>query len=103
MKKNEAVKRTTLSTVFGVITRTIIMLPLDYYVYGYLVSIVSGLSISEAYALILAALPGIILYNITVPLYAIPISYYIAKKMLSHYNSDLFKNSLFRENRLQKL
>jgi len=46
IKKNKAVKRATLSTVFGVITITIIILPLDYLVYGYLVSLFSGLGIS---------------------------------------------------------
>jgi hypothetical protein len=57
------------------------MLPLDYTVYGALVSIVSGLSMATSYAIIVAAMPGIILYNITVPLYVIPTSYYIGKKL----------------------
>jgi riboflavin transporter FmnP len=70
-----------LFTTLTILTRTIIMLPLDYTVFGWLVSIVSGLSISAAYAIVLAAMPGIILYNITVPLYVVPISCFIAKKV----------------------
>jgi hypothetical protein len=57
------------------------MLPLDYTVYGALVSVVSGLSMSTAYAIVIAAMPGIILYNITVPIYVVPTSYFIAKKL----------------------
>jgi riboflavin transporter FmnP len=74
-------KTVILLTLLAVLTRTLIMLPLDYTVYGALVSVVSGLSMSTAYAIVIAAMPGIILYNITVPLYVIPTSYYIAKKL----------------------
>jgi riboflavin transporter FmnP len=74
-------KTVILLTLLAVLTRTLIMLPLDYTVYGALVSVVSGLSMSTAYAIVIAAMPGIIFYNITVPLYVIPTSYYIAKKL----------------------
>jgi riboflavin transporter FmnP len=74
-------KTVVLLTAFAVLTRTLLMLPLDYTVYGALVSIVSGLSMATSYAIIVAAMPGIILYNITAPLYVIPTSYYIAKKL----------------------
>jgi riboflavin transporter FmnP len=74
-------KTVILLTVLAVLTRTLIMFPLDYTVYGALVSIVSGLSMTTSYAIVIAAMPGIILYNITVPLYVIPTSYYIAKKL----------------------
>jgi hypothetical protein len=57
------------------------MLPIDYTIFGALVSVVSGLSMSDSYDLVRAAMPTIILYNITVPLYVIPTSYYIAKKL----------------------
>jgi riboflavin transporter FmnP len=70
-----------LLTLLAVLTRTLIMLPLDYTVYGALVSIVSGLSMSNAYAIVIASMPGIVAYNITVPLYVIPTSYYITKKL----------------------
>lgn len=70
-----------LATAFGIFTRTLIMLPLDYFVYGLLVSIVSGLSISVSYSIVLTSMPGMILYNITVPLVMIPTSYIIAKKV----------------------
>ena len=52
------------------------------------VSLVSGLSISTAYGIVLASMPGIILYNITVPIYVIPTSYYIAKKAPKYYNIE---------------
>jgi hypothetical protein len=70
-----------VSTTCGIITRTLIMFPLDYFVYGLLVSIVSGLSISVSYSIVLASMPGMILYNITVPLVMVPISYLIVKKI----------------------
>ena len=57
------------------------MLPFDYFVYGFLVSLVSNLSISVSYAIVLASMPGIIIYNITVPIIMIPISYSIAKNV----------------------
>ncbi len=89
-------KAATAATGMGLLTRVLIMLPLDYYLYGFLVSLVSGLSIADSYALIWATMPFIILYNVTVPLYVIPISYLIAKKA-SGLNSGLFKNALYRE------
>ncbi len=78
--KNFALK-VGVSTTCGIITRTLIMFPLDYFVYGLLVSIVSGLSISVSYSIVLASMPGMILDNITVPLVMVPISYLIVKKI----------------------
>ena len=74
-------KTVILLTVLAILTRTLIMLPIDYTVFGALVSVVSGFSMSDSYDLVRAAMPAIILYNITVPLYVIPISYFIAKKL----------------------
>jgi len=82
LSKNHFVaKPVVLSTVFGILTRTLIMLPLDYTVFGMLVSFTSGMSISMAYATVYAIMPGIVLYNVTVPLYVIPTSYYISRKV----------------------
>jgi riboflavin transporter FmnP len=91
-------KSTSISTVISILTRTLIMLPLDYYIYGYLVSIVSGLGLAEAYAFVLAWMPLMILYNITVPIFAIPTSYYTAEKISKHYKSPLFTKSLIQNN-----
>jgi riboflavin transporter FmnP len=74
-------KPVTLYTTLGILTRTLIMLPLDYTIYGILVSLVSGLNMSASYALVIATMPSIIFFNITVPLYVVPISYYIAKRV----------------------
>jgi hypothetical protein len=87
-------KSATYATVFAVLTRTMIMLPLDLFVYGFLVAFVSGWSTAASFALITATLPLIILYNVTVPLYVIPISYYIAKHIPTQLNSALFENSI---------
>lgn len=84
-------KNVALSTSLGAFTRTLIMLPLDYIVYGFLVSVVSGLSIAESYELVIIAMPSMIFYNITVPIIMIPTSYFIAKK-LSRYTSSMFKS-----------
>jgi riboflavin transporter FmnP len=74
-------KTAILLTALAILTRTFIMFPIDYTVFGALVSVVSGLNMSDSYAIVRAAMPEIILYNITVPLYVIPTSYYIAKKL----------------------
>lgn len=91
-------KSTSLSTVISILTRTIIMLPLDYYIFGYLVSIASGWSLADAYGLVLTTMPLMILYNITVPLFAIPTSYYTAEKVSKHYKTPLFTKSLIHNN-----
>jgi riboflavin transporter FmnP len=91
-------KSASISTVISILTRTLIMLPLDYYIYGYLVSIVSGWSLTDAYALVLTTLPLMVIYNITVPLFAIPTSYYTAEKVSKHYKSGFFTKSLIRNN-----
>lgn len=69
-------------TVSGILSRTLIMLPLDYFVYGFLVSIVSGLTIAESYAIVLFTLPSMIIYNITVPLIMIPLSYFMIIRLI---------------------
>ncbi len=74
-------KTVILLTALAILTRTLIMFPIDYTVFGALVSVVSGLSMSDAYTMVIASMPAIIIYNITVPLYVIPTSYYIAKKL----------------------
>jgi riboflavin transporter FmnP len=77
----KATKPVIVYTALAILTRTLIMLPFDYIIYGLLVSIVSGLSISTSYAIVLSVMPLIILYNITVPLHVVPISYYISKRI----------------------
>lgn len=89
--KNGSSKNVALSTTLGAFTRTLIMLPLDYVVYGFLVSVVSGLNLVESYELVIIAMPSMIFYNITVPIIMIPTSYFIARK-LSRYTSSMFKS-----------
>ncbi len=74
-------KVAALCTACGVLSRTVIMLVLDITLYGYLFSVASGLDVSKSAALIFALIPGIIVYNITVALYVIPTSYYIATRV----------------------
>jgi hypothetical protein len=68
-------------TGLGILTRVLLMLPCDYFIYGFLVSVVSGWSLSAAYALVLSTMPLIIVYNVTVPLIVIPISYYVTERV----------------------
>jgi len=88
------VKTTTYATVFAVISRSAIMLPLDLFFYKYLVAFVTGSSLAEAFDLIIMAIPFFIIYNVTVPLIVIPVSYYIAKHIPSAMDSTLFKHSI---------
>jgi hypothetical protein len=39
-------------------------------------------------------MPLIILYNVTVPLYVVPTSYYLAKHIPTQLDSKLFRNSI---------
>jgi|GEM_PF-1454823 hypothetical protein len=87
-------KSATYATLFSVITRTLIMLPLDLFVFGFLVAFVSGWSIAASFALVTIRLPLMIIYNLTVPLYVIPMSYYFAKHIPTQINSALFENSI---------
>jgi len=65
-------------TGLGVLSRAAIMSFLDYAVlYRVLLPLVLGRSFSDAY--IIALMPGIVFFNVIVPLYTIPISYFIAK------------------------
>lgn len=92
-EKSYIVQSVGFSTTSGVLSRTLIMLPLDYFIYGFLVSVVSGLSIAESYAIVMFALPSMIIYNITVPIIMVPISYLIAKR-LAKYGSLVSNSSL---------
>jgi riboflavin transporter FmnP len=65
-------------TGLGVLSRAAIMSFLDYAVlYRILLPLVLGRSFSDAF--IVALMPGIVLFNITLPLYTIPIGYFAAK------------------------
>lgn len=65
-------------TGLGVLSRALIMSFLDYTVfYRVLLPFVLARSFSDAY--IVALMPGIVLFNVTLPLYTIPISYLLAK------------------------
>ncbi len=91
-------KTVILLTALAILTRTILMFPLDYTVFGALVSVVSGLSIADAYSLVRGTIPMIVLYNVTVPLYVVPTSYYLAKKLAKHLkiqNTMLFHPEIF--------
>lgn len=93
-KTNNEAKSATYATLTAVVTRTLIMLPMDLFVFGFLVAFVSGWSTAASFALIQATLPLIIVYNITVPLIVIPTSYYLAKRIPTQLNSKLFENSI---------
>jgi riboflavin transporter FmnP len=68
------------STVLGVAFRTLIMPFLDFLVlYHILLPLALGRSFPEAY--MIGLIPGMILFNATVPLYTIPISYFVAKRV----------------------
>ena len=92
MSKNVYVAKSVgFSTTLGAVSRTLIMLPLDYFVYGFLVSVVSGLSIAASYNMVLAMMPAMIIYNITVPIIMVPLSYLIAKRLVKY--GSLVSNS----------
>jgi riboflavin transporter FmnP len=93
-EKQYAPKSVILSITLGAISRTLIMLPLDYFIYPLLVSLVAGLSAPVAYSIIMAALPSMIIYNITVPIIMVPISYIIATR-IAKYNPLTNKKALF--------
>jgi riboflavin transporter FmnP len=67
-------------TVLGVAFRAAIMPFLDFGVlYHFLLPVALGRSISEAY--MVGLIPGMVVFNATVPLYTIPIGYFVAKRV----------------------
>ncbi len=64
-------------TVFSIIVRTSIMLPVDYAIYSSILPIVIGVKIPYAY--IIGLMPFTCLFNVLVPLYTVPVSYLLAK------------------------
>lgn len=67
-------------TVLGVVFRTAIMPFLDFGVlYHFLLPMALSRSFTEAY--MIGLVPGMIVFNATVPLYTIPISYFVAKRV----------------------
>ncbi len=66
-------------TVLGIVFRAVIMPFLDFGVlYHFLFPLVLGRSIPEAY--MVGLIPGMIVFNATVPSYTIPISYFVARR-----------------------
>jgi hypothetical protein len=73
-------KATIYLTAFAVASRGGIMPFFDYgVVYHILLPLVLGISFPEAY--IVALVPGFVLFNVTAPLYTVPIAYIIATKV----------------------
>lgn len=66
-------------TSLGIAFRAGIMPFVDYAVYRSLLPLALGQSFTEAY--VIALIPAIVLFNITVPLYTVPIGYLIARKL----------------------
>ncbi len=64
-------------TLFAILSRAAIMPFVDYGVYRFLLPFVIGRGIPDAY--ILGLMPAIVFFNITVPLYIIPVAYLVAK------------------------
>ena len=76
-------KRTIYLTAFAAVCRGAVMPLIAYGVlYRFLLPLVLGTPIPEAY--IAALVPSFVLYNVTVPLYTIPISYVIARRVSNY-------------------
>jgi hypothetical protein len=67
-------------TALGITFRAAIMPILDFsLLYHILLPLALGRNFTEAF--MLALVPGMVIFNATVPLYTIPISYFVAKKV----------------------
>ena len=67
-------------TALGLAFRTVVMPILDSsLLYHFLIPVILGRNFTESY--IIALVPGMVVFNATVALYIIPISYLIAKKV----------------------
>lgn len=76
-KSISAARATVYFTALGVAVRAGIMPFVDYAQYHFLFPLFLGKDFSEAF--ILALMPGIVLYNILVPLYGVSIGFLVAK------------------------
>jgi len=83
-------------TLFGALFRGLISPILDYFIlFNFLTPLALGQKLPPE--IVLSLVPSNILFNIVVPLYTIPISYFIAKKLKKSLNifSAYEKNSRF--------
>ncbi len=76
-QKNGWKKPVIYFTALAILSRTAIMPFVDYGFYRFLLPFVLGHVIPDAY--ILGLMPAIVFFNITVPLYIVPIAYLVAK------------------------
>lgn len=71
--------------LFGALFRGLISPILDYFIlFNFLAPLALGRSFPPAF--VLSFVPGNILFNLVVPLYTVPISYFIAKKIKNNLN-----------------
>jgi riboflavin transporter FmnP len=74
-------------TAIGVAFRATIMPLLDYGLfYHFLMPIALGRTFTEEY--LIGLVPSMVIFNVTVPLYTIPISYVIARKVAGTFKMD---------------
>jgi hypothetical protein len=66
-------------TTFSILARVTVMPVIDYLVYRFLLPLVLGHGFTDAF--IFALMPAIIVFNILVPLYEVPIAYIVAKNV----------------------
>ncbi len=69
-------------TLCATLSRTVIMPFVDYGVYRFLLPLVIGHPIPDAY--ILGLMPAIVFFNAVTPLYIIPVSYLVTKTVSKH-------------------
>ncbi|MEJ2126976.1 MAG: hypothetical protein P8X84_05670, partial [Candidatus Bathyarchaeota archaeon] len=79
-------KAILIITFFGILIRVMIMPFIDFAVYNTLLPIALGRTFTMTY--IFSLIPAIVAFNIIVPLYTIPVSYVISKRIVNNLKLD---------------
>ncbi len=87
---NTSKKPLFYSVFLGTLTRLAIMPFIDLAMYKFLLPIFVGNSFPDSY--ILGLVPAIVFFNLTVPLYSIPLAFLIAKTINKNLNIGAFSN-----------
>ena len=84
LNSNANLKTGIYYTAFGTLIRTVVAPLVNYPFYRYVVPLLSGLSLSDAY--VTALIPGFIIYALTFSLFTIPIGFLIARVVSRNLN-----------------
>ncbi|MEJ2244337.1 MAG: hypothetical protein P8X87_07435 [Candidatus Bathyarchaeota archaeon] len=88
--KNIGWKKITIFSLVATGFRAIFVLPVDFFVFGYFLSMALGMTVSDAFAYAYGIMGGIVIFNLIVAIYVSVVSYFVFIKIRPVFEKYIF-------------